>query len=253
MKTYNGEPRKYCQVKLDGHWLEVKKQDGLVTCTTRRPTVLDLRWCPWMINVMSRVPDDTVLHGELWTPGKPASYVKTAIAQKDTALQFSPYAIVSDDVPASAMLENINDNLARWGLKVIPFWSPCGLDWDWGWAQTYHYSYAEGLVYKDGNLLNHEKWKPVLTADLIVYDIKYAVGDRYLGLVGSLICGLADGTIIAHAGGLSEEDRETFTKNPPIGQVVEVEYQRVESRGRLRHPRFVRIRDDKRPEECDHV
>ena len=41
------------------------------------------------------------------------------------------------------------------------------------------------------------------------------------------------------------EDRGAY-----LGKVIEVRYQYIGDKGRLRHPNFVRWRDDKPPDEC---
>jgi hypothetical protein len=247
MKNYSGASRRYCQVKLDGHFLLVKNTANGVECWSRKPTLLHLGFMQFTHSIATRCMVGAEFHGELWYPGKPASYVKTAIAQQDHNLRFSAFAISSQD--AGQSLEEVERTLSYISLHTVPFWTPHPRDWEHARALVPD---AEGLVYKDGNLLNHEKWKPVLTADLVVHDVKDGQG-KYLGLVGSLVCGLADGTIVADVGGMDDETRIHMTDEPPIGRVVEVAYQYVGSKGRLRHPRFVQYRDDKRPEECVEI
>ena len=65
--------------------------------------------------------------------------------------------------------------------------------------------------------------------------------------------------IVCECGGYSDEEREYFTehKGELIGSTVEVKANGVmKDSGRLRHPRFLRFREDKAPEQCiwkDHV
>lgn len=238
MKSYSGKPRKYVQAKLDGYNLRVERTPDGVTFHTRT-TQRDLP----MLD-LSRLPVGTVLYGELWYPGKPASEVSRAMAKRDTALRFS--AFYTSALPAEAGLEYLQDWLDFHGVPGIDWWKPDGNDWE----RCKHF--AEGLVYKDGQDLNLEKWKPTLTADLIVHDVTEGEG-KYLGYIGALVCGLADGTIVANVSGMGDADRVRFSDHPPIGRVVEVEYQYVGAGGRLRHPRFKRLRDDKPAAECVEI
>ena len=102
-------------------------------------------------------------------------------------------------------------------------------------------------MFKDGNLLNFEKWKPVKTLDAVVTDIKPGKG-KYDNQVGALILSV-EGREVANVSGMSDAERAAMGEHN-IGQVVEVAYQYVGSKGRLRHPRFIRFRDDKLPEQC---
>jgi ATP-dependent DNA ligase len=107
---------------------------------------------------------------------------------------------------------------------------------------------VEGYVFKDGNLTGWAKWKPTRTADLVVTGLTPGRG-KYAGLIGSLECSLWGGPVVADVSGFTDAERAALGPHV-IGQVVEVAYQYVGARGRLRHPRFVRWRDDKAPEEC---
>ena len=253
MKTHDGRPRKWAQVKVDGHRLEVLRDEtGRVRCFTRTPTEIDLSWHPLAGAAWSRLPLGTTLVGELWIPGKHASQVKTAIGARDPALTFSPFSVSS--APAELSLQHIEERLRLWGFSdLLPYWEPRDtLLEDWMTAKA-ACEWAEGIVYKSGNWLDEAKWKPVLTADLVVRRVNDAKGMKYLGLPGSLECGLFLGEAIADVGGLTMQQRLEFSDDPPVGKVVEVKYDRVDSGGRLRFPRFVRLRDDKSPEECTEL
>jgi ATP-dependent DNA ligase len=54
------------------------------------------------------------------------------------------------------------------------------------------------------------------------------------------------------ASGLTDAMRKDMSENPDnyIGHVVEVEAMSTTKDGALRHPVFVRMRDDKIPEDC---
>jgi len=245
MKSHDGSLSRYAHAKLDGHMLRVVRLDnGQVECWTRRPTLLDLKWVPTLHNFWRRVPWGEVVLGELWYPGRPASHVKTAIKDRDERLQFTAWAIETHD--ATMTLEEVEMLCVCWGLQFAPYLCRVDTMTAASWSRSNDF---EGVVFKDGNMLNHRKWKPTRTIDLVVVDWKEGNG-KHLGMIGSLVCALADGTRVADVGGMTDEERAEFTLDPPIGQVVEVAYQYVGSGGRLRHPRFIRVREDKQPDEC---
>jgi hypothetical protein len=250
MKKWRGEKTLYAHVKLDGHYLQVTKTDsGLVVCTSKQGTILPLEFVPTLRNVFLNLKIGQTCLGELWYPGQPASYVKTAIKNKDRNLRFTAFALthLPDD-----SLETMHMYCVKMGIEMVPWYGPeqCCLSTCLGvfdhtaLPEMTH----EGFVMKDGVWTNWLKYKPFDTIDLIVHD--FVEGNRKnIGLVGSLICKTAEGYIVANAGGLSDEVRVMITDDD-IGRVVEVKYQSVGAKGKLRHPTFVRFRDDKNAEDC---
>ncbi len=101
------------------------------------------------------------------------------------------------------------------------------------------------------------KFKREDTIDLIITGVKDGEG-KYLGLIGALLCSVfsQDGRLVevASVGGMTDEERQQMTDDEDrrvlVGRVVEVKFQEWAVHGRLRHPRFVRFRDDKNPMEC---
>ena len=58
---------------------------------------------------------------------------------------------------------------------------------------------------------------------------------------------------VGECSGFDEEQRETFSENPEdfVGRTVEIlANEMFEKTGKLRHPRFLRLRSDKNPESC---
>lgn len=108
----------------------------------------------------------------------------------------------------------------------------------------------EGLILRQGN-----KWlkvKPKETADVYVTGYQAGTG-KHEGRMGALLTNYGKiGT------GFSDADREwwqaTYDKNPECftsekpTYLIEVEYMELTSGGKFRHPRFIRIRDDKTEE-----
>lgn len=123
---------------------------------------------------------------------------------------------------------------------------------------------GEGLIFKP---LDHKyefkrsfswlKLKNEATEDLVVIGaFEGEPNTKYAGQLGGLIVD-RNGVQVRIGGGLSDEQRREFwaayledTSDEAIGgmllgRVIEVEYQEVTPDGSLRHPRFVRFRDDK--------
>ena len=64
---------------------------------------------------------------------------------------------------------------------------------------------------------------------------------------------------VGECSGFDEEERKMFSANPKkyIGSVIEVKANEIfKDTGKLRHPRFMRLREDKSPLACtfkDHI
>lgn len=244
-RTWNGQPAIYAHLKRDGHFISIEKNEfGSVRVLTPTPVDIthQLKQCGWLGLVYRRVQCNTRILGELWYPGKPASYIKTALKERDAKLQLGVFAVAT--APANWPLEDIENMCAAWSLPFIPYtrnFDPHTLLQDLPRD-------AEGYVLKDGNMLNWYKLKPVNTIDLIVHDFKDGNGEL-IGLVGALVCKTAEGHVIANVSGMDMATRVDITSND-IGRVAEVRYQYVGAKGKLRHPAFVRWRDDKKPADC---
>ena len=60
---------------------------------------------------------------------------------------------------------------------------------------------------------------------------------------------------VGECSGFDEDTRSMFSNNPKswVGKVIEVKANEVfKDTGKLRHPRFLRVRDDKSPVECGY-
>jgi ATP-dependent DNA ligase len=91
------------------------------------------------------------------------------------------------------------------------------------------------------------KAKNERTIDLVVMGMRMGKG-KYWGMCGSLRLGIG-GIEVARCSGMDDDVREIIT-NDDIGRVVEVKYERMGSKGRLQHPRFMCWRDDKKASDC---
>lgn len=253
---------RYAQAKLDGIWLTVK--DG--RAYTSHPTditekLTHLEWWP-RVEQMSR---DCAIHGELCVAGMRASYVKSALAQRSSELEFVGFAIEGGIAPRRPELA-LPELEREFAQHRVPFAEFYHLPQDWikkpedlftEWSECgWNGHGVEGIVFKNGNLLDWHKWKPTRTIDLVVTGITDGAG-KYEGLPGSLVCSViiehgenhAITQEVANVSGMDDDTRELITSDD-VGRVCEVAYQYVGSKARLRHPRFVRWRDDKEAHAC---
>ena len=111
----------------------------------------------------------------------------------------------------------------------------------------------EGIMLHDGSAFYHFgkrsnkccKMKEVNTLDLPIVDVVIAPsGHRWEGKLLKIVADYR-GQRIPMSGKLSLKDREYYAKYPPIGKYAEVDFQEITPRGVLRHPRFIRLREDK--------
>lgn len=244
VKPWQGERTRWAHRKLDGHSLRVvRNNEGVVQMHSRKPLDLTekLMRFGFARAFWERMPRNVVLFGELVVFGKPAAYIKTAINDHDGSLRFVAFSAWSlqDDL---SELTAARDFCERCGIQFAEFWKfdekPEKLP-----------PYTEGWVYKDGTYGEWYKEKPVRTIDLIVTGTTDGKG-KYIGLLGALKCSTYCGRHVANVSGMDDATRIEASLNEPEGRVVEVSYDKVDAKGKLRFPRFVRWRPDKSPEEC---
>lgn len=259
-KIYNPKSNQqylYAHVKRDGEFVQVVKpfDGGRVFLYSSLPRDITADMC-WHRDYekWDALPSGAVLLGEVWLPGSTSSAVKTARIAKNTALRVDFFAIqqwpkFDRVVTDSWELETIQTMLDCYGLNFIQF--------------TRNYPIAdleavrkssvdvEGFVMKNGNMLDWTKLKPRTTIDCIVSGYIDGAG-KYSGLLGSIKVSTSEGYEIASVSGMTDDQRRYMSErqNELIGTVVEVEYQGVGSQGRLRHPSYVRMRDDKAAADC---
>lgn len=192
-----------------------------------------------------------ILLGELYVPNQPASCVKSEIANYTGKLRWACYAIVETPGKdifywAKQDLHAVQVVCERYGIPMVPFT-------DYNSLNRPHPSditppELEGVMLKESNLVGWYRYKRKKTIDCIITKVNYGEG-KYHGMIGSFTVATYEGCEIAHVSGMTDKVRAT-SPSEWIGKVIEVEYQQVLSRGRLRHPVFLRVRDDKLPEQC---
>jgi hypothetical protein len=273
-KTWSDRDRKrylYAHIKRDGHFTNVIRStaDGRVTIFSSLPRDItdSLRWHPDYEKWRS-MPKGLSLLGELWLPGKRAEYIKTAISERDERLRFDVFGFrihpsYQPHQMAAIPLHVIGAECSRLGLSFVPF-----LDIPNDTANFTQlmyvdyiqklldsvcstYAHSEGIVLKNGNMLDWSKLKRRRTIDLVICGFEPGEG-KYAGKVGAIKVKTTEGFEVANVSGMTDGERDivTQTSGELVGKVIEVEYQNIGAAGRLRHPSFVRFREDKTAAEC---
>lgn len=208
------------------------------------------------VNAWDKLPEhiqslaiDEFIDGELYIPGATASEA-LKLANRHN-LQFRGFYL-----PERTHLFPIDHHelIMAYGLNTPAIISR---------EKTPSLEYLENLLNnfdgsKEGFILKREiafplwfKYKVEETADLVILGYSPGTG-KYKGKIGAILCGgIVNGEVkeVAKVSGMVEEIRFGLT-DQDIGRIVEVKFQEVASRGRLRHPRFIRFRDDKtRPDK----
>lgn len=249
MKVYNpkkGEIYKYASIKRDGHFTTLQIRANGVRAFTRNGVEITekLKYLDWFKDI--RLGYDRDFSGELWLPGGVATDVPHAMKVKNPKLRFDVFS--ADHLEEGCPLEEVEKDALNAGLDTIQFWDFTDKRKTEMVFKTY--SDVEGFVYSEGNRCNQVKEKPMRTADLVILGVTEGEG-KYKGQIGAISVGLM-GQEFATCSGFTDEVRRQISENPEayIGKVVEIQYQKMGTGGRLRHPVFVQFREDKTAAEC---
>lgn len=249
-KNWNGEQVNWVTRKYDGYRVWVKKDSyGNVTAKTERKDITEqVRHNAWFKNVITRVPNDTLLEGEL-VGGNHATDVSRALAT-GARLDLIVFAIPS--LEHTEILHVLNDLCAYWYLTFTQYRPFAKDDIAVRLLDSCRSTGWEGVVLKVANYVGWYKLKVENTCEAFVTGFIDGKG-KHLGLIGSLRVSVLDGEIekeIATVGGFTDSERVEIEEDLDMRRVCEVKYQNVGANGRLRHPRFVRWRNDRRAEQC---
>jgi len=236
--------------KLDGMRIELSK--GF--CCSRKQSAEG-----YWVNFYKDLPEhiqmlakDFPMDGEILWPGHPASDVKTAIIAESPELIFVPYRKVGFSGFPHEHYEELSGLGSRQPILPFGFEYITAPDAD-SLLELASVRGFEGWILKE-RWSSETWWKLKLeeTYDLVVTGINIATAGQHYGKLKSLICSAyvnGEFVIVANVSGMDNETRYSVTEND-IGRVVEVKANLLASKGRLRHPRFIRWRDDKPASEC---
>lgn len=264
--TYDHAAQKlyaFAHTKRDGHCVEVvHSATGEIQCWSNggKEITTDLAYHR-LVKLWRATPVGTRLYCEMWSPGVPATSIRTLINDESQDLRIDVFAAaalrsVNFDRLNVLPLDTICSVIHDYGLSFIPFQI---LDRNWKHQTECYESVVnrtlakdvEGYVFKNGNLSDWSKCKPQRTVDLIIAGYVPGKG-QHVGKVGSVVVETVEGHEVASVGAMTHEIRDFITLHTEelIGKIVEVEFTEVASQGRLKHPRFVRFREDKLRTGC---
>jgi hypothetical protein len=231
---WKGEPVRFATAKRDGNWLRISGgkawTSGDEDITNK---VRNYDWWPMALRALG--PGDD-LWCEVYVPGKPASDVRSWLPEAQLMVFAVPHL-------GDVSMQTVADWCMVHNLEFASFVEAPLPPKEELLAMAKRRGY-EGWVLKQGHLRGWYKLKEVQTADLKVVGFKDGNG-KFIGLVGSLILADATGRIVANASGMDDMTRALIDENADLGRIAEVAYQYVGAKGKLRHPRFIRWRDDK--------
>lgn len=247
------EQYRFAQLKRDGFYVAVSKNDaGLVQYVSKNGNPLRLMHLPVHGGLVVNMPRNALLICELWKPGEPASYISSGIASSDPDMILECHG-VANGVNHMAPLCEAATFARRCSINFVPYYdrrnSPLSMGRWYGLEDVDLKAHdCEGLVLKNRQYGDEVKWKPKHVRDLAIVDATAGKG-KFEGLIGALVCATRDGTVVANVSGMTDSVRAALTvaheNGQLVGRIAEVEFQYVASRGKLRHPVFLRLRDDK--------
>ena len=239
------------QIKSDGQWCRVVVEGRKAEFYSRQCRHVGSR------SVAKGCPQMTLI-GE-WMNGTQRA---TGSPQEDDLIAFDIVQldgkIVAESLPYDRRLDVV-DHLADYAEWIVPSSSkPVGAAQRL-WDSQVGTGKAEGLVFRRSTDRYSEsvigRLKCKSTSDFVVMGIVEGTG-KLAGMAGTIVCGAYVGGRLVErtriGSGMSESVRaDLWSRRDELrGAVVEARGCQTFTSGALRHPQFVRIRDDKRAREC---
>ena len=277
-KKWTGQDWCTAQVKLDGYRVTAYKlrSEIIMFGKDHRPHLEFVSRFPRLRDTtfyrqILKMPDYTSVDAEIIVPDGTSSDVATALRDQSLPMQMVTFAIpcYKGEMQDDKTLHWAHEIARGYDLKFAQWFSCAELRKELGFTlcdttetikellieKAVKLGY-EGFVLKQTQYRGWFKVKEVQTVDCIIVGIVAGEG-KFSGQIGALVVALLENgkhTIIANVSGMIDAERLDLThqwkKGKLLKKVVEVKYQEVGSKGRLRHPRFSRMRSDKASKEC---
>jgi ATP-dependent DNA ligase len=243
----------FLQLKQDGIWARVIIADGFVKVFSKTGQLKKSFRSNFTMPLLVREP--IVLVGEFMFGSQRSKqgdesgklYIFDCLMVKGADIATSPYKERYRQA-VSICLE------LGYPFEVVPCYSLSKLGEFWHSLADTH----EGFIVRKWSSTYYTelvKLKFEVEDDFVVMGIKPGEG-KHLGRMGALLLGQYDGDqlvkVMDCGGGFTDPDRQDWFDNIDLryGSVVLVKGKGRFAEGALRHPCFVRLRDDKHPRQC---
>lgn len=277
-KKWKGQSWKTAQVKLDGFRVTAfigKRGSIQMYGKDHRPHLEFLGRFPRLkktdfYRAIKGMPEYSSVDAEIIVPGGTSSDVATALRDQDSKIEIITFAFpqLREKMMDKSSVEWAAQTAYQYGLEFAKWFTRAQLEKDLKLKDASDDKVKKALL-KKAEEMGYEGWvlkqtqfkgwfkiKQVQSVDAVITGTVPGNG-KFEGLIGALVVGLWDVNtyrVIANVSGMTDAERERLTKLDQqgmlVGQVVEVRYQEIGSQGRLRHPRFSRLRPDKPATHC---
>lgn len=257
--NYNYQPIQYVQRKMNGHFVRINFCRESLWAMSKNGEPITL---PDHIRQYFRdhLPQRSIVLGELHCPGIPETSVPTMLNNNDEALQLSLFAVpVFDGIDWSQKPLNVVASII--GPMFIPvtklFDEPtCLSKWDvLGLLEEARLENIEGHVLKREHMDGWYKLKPVREMDVFVFAYQTSQSASNWGGLKAVSVGVYDekGKLkdMGNVGsGFDHDFRMEVNKKSLLSRVMKVEYDNLAANGKLKFPRFISWRTDKKADQC---
>jgi ATP-dependent DNA ligase len=243
------------ELKYDGMWgrMEIDRSEVQIYSRQGNMKFADSDGAGCLVPTMTLLGE--YLHASNWADqrGLKDHYFAFDILQYD-GRDLRDLPLVQRKAILKKALWDFKDQLPPW-LHRVKYYSVDRLEEIW--EENVVHQFFEGVVFKSLDGKYGDEWgrmKREFTIDYVFMGVSKS--DKFeRDAVKSILGGLfIDGELkqVCKVGGLSHAERYEFwdRQSEFIGRVFEAKGKGLFKSGALRHPNFVKFRDDKRPDEC---
>lgn len=245
------------ELKYDGWWGQLVIENGVWQIYSRTG-MLKKEGAFGDSDLERTVIHSEFLYGTEWAKDRPNLYEKlachTAVIVNGEDITDWPNRVMREALEGFLTVYEHEPIVQRcFVVDQIPIESGKNL-WDFVLEHDY-----EGLIFKNSEApwgSDMGRMKRGVTMDYVLMDVTPSTSATYSGWgAKSLQGGLyVDGELVKRCSvpGMNDEQRREFLQNKDkyVGRVFECHGKKISKKGSVRHPEFIRWRDDKDPEDC---